>query len=218
MKTKEILSIVALAVIGLCLLCSLAKLVMKSGDKKKKHCNKACGAFVFLATVLLAVSQLLGETERYDSSDIECTVTSECPPGNACVPTGQNGEIKKVCQAFDATSRAPGKKKGAANTNIGHWTQPYRTEDCSWSQKGGSDAVHNGSFKKSVYPNSSTKSCPDSKISCHRNCGSNGPDMYGAYDECRSDCFDAECKSKNMKWNGEWFDEGNWYFRGQCEK
>ena len=60
MNTKEILTIIALAALGLCLLCSLAKAAMK-GDKAKKQCDKACGAFVFLAIVLLAVSQLLGE-------------------------------------------------------------------------------------------------------------------------------------------------------------
>jgi len=37
------------------------------GDKGKKQCDKACGAFVFLAIVLLAVSQLLGK-EKYDES------------------------------------------------------------------------------------------------------------------------------------------------------
>ena len=66
MKTKEILSIVALSALGLCLLCCLAKSAMKKGDKGKNHCDKACGAFVFLAIVLLAVSQFLGEgTEKY---------------------------------------------------------------------------------------------------------------------------------------------------------
>lgn len=67
MKTKEILTIVALAALGLCLLCSLAKAAMK-GDKGKKHCDKVCGAFVFLAIVLLTVSQLLGKDEKYDAS------------------------------------------------------------------------------------------------------------------------------------------------------
>ena len=70
MNAKEILTIVALAALGLCLLCSLAKSAMKKGDKSKKHCDKACGAFVFLAIILLAVSQLLGrEKEKYDSTD-----------------------------------------------------------------------------------------------------------------------------------------------------
>jgi len=70
MNTKEILTIVALVALGLCLLCSLAKAAMK-GDKGKKHCDKVCGAFVFLAIVLMAVSQLLGEgKEKYEDKDI----------------------------------------------------------------------------------------------------------------------------------------------------
>jgi len=79
MNTKEILTIVALAALGLCLLCSLAKAAMKKGDKSKKHCDKACGAFVFLAIILLAVSQLLGrEKEKYDSTD-------------GCLPSSNDG-------------------------------------------------------------------------------------------------------------------------------
>jgi hypothetical protein len=67
MSTKEILTIIALVSLGLCLLCSLAKMAMKKGDKGTKHCDKVCGAFVFLAIVLLAVGQLLGEgTEKYE--------------------------------------------------------------------------------------------------------------------------------------------------------
>ena len=66
MNTKEILTIIALVSLGMCLLCSLAKMAMKKGDKGKKHCDKACGAFVFLAIILLAVSQLLDDPEKYD--------------------------------------------------------------------------------------------------------------------------------------------------------
>jgi len=76
MKTKEILSIVALAALGLCLLSSLAKSSMKSGDKSKKHCDKACGAFAVLAVILLAVSQLLGEEEKYGAA-IPATLCTE---------------------------------------------------------------------------------------------------------------------------------------------
>lgn len=91
MNTKEILTIVALTALGLCLLCILAKSAMKKGDKSKKACGKACGAFVFLAIILLAVSQLLGEgTEKF-----ECEVGAQhnstgCTgPGGEC---GQAGE------------------------------------------------------------------------------------------------------------------------------
>ena len=64
MNTQEILSIVALSLLGLCLLCGLAKMAMK-GDSAKKNCDKACSMAVFAAVVLLAISQLIGETDGY---------------------------------------------------------------------------------------------------------------------------------------------------------
>ena len=63
MKTREILSIVALAALGLCLLCGLAKMAMK-GPKAKQSCDHACSLLVFVAVVLVGVSQLL-EEEKY---------------------------------------------------------------------------------------------------------------------------------------------------------
>ncbi len=63
MQTREILSIVALAALGLCLLCGLAKMAMKS-SKAKQSCDHACSLLVFVAVVLVGVSQLL-EEEKY---------------------------------------------------------------------------------------------------------------------------------------------------------
>ena len=60
MKTQDILTIVALAALGLCLLCGLAKMAMKN-PKKRGDCDKACGALFFVAVALMAVGQLLGE-------------------------------------------------------------------------------------------------------------------------------------------------------------
>ena len=65
MKTQEILSIVALSLLGLCLLCGLAKMAMKK-DSAKKNCDKACSMAVFATVVLLAISQLIGETDGYE--------------------------------------------------------------------------------------------------------------------------------------------------------
>ena len=62
MRTQEILSITALSALGLCLLCGLAKMAMKSNEAKKS-CDKACGMLVFAAVVLVAVSQLLTRRE-----------------------------------------------------------------------------------------------------------------------------------------------------------
>ncbi len=63
MNTREILSIVALAALGLCLLCGLAKMAMKN-PKAKQSCDHACSLLVFVAVVLVGVSQLL-EEEKY---------------------------------------------------------------------------------------------------------------------------------------------------------
>jgi len=60
MKTQEILSIVALGLLGVCLLCGLAKMAMK-GDKAKKSCDHVCSLSFFVAVVLLGVSQLITE-------------------------------------------------------------------------------------------------------------------------------------------------------------
>ena len=63
MRTQEILSITALSALGLCLLCGIDKMAMKSNEAKK-GCDKACGILVFAAVVLIAVSQLLEEIDE----------------------------------------------------------------------------------------------------------------------------------------------------------
>ena len=60
MKTKEILSIAALVAIALCLICGVAKTAMKS-PKQKQSCDTACSLLVFVAVVLVGISQLLDE-------------------------------------------------------------------------------------------------------------------------------------------------------------
>ena len=62
MQTREVLSIIALAALGLCLICGLAKMVMKS-DRVKRGCDGACSVLAFVAVVLLGVGQLLGESK-----------------------------------------------------------------------------------------------------------------------------------------------------------
>jgi len=119
MNTKEILSIVALAVLGLCLLCSLAKSAMKKGDKGKKHCDKACGAFVFLAIALLAVSQLLGEeNEKYCPNNPDGTEGGTCQSlGAHCgMKPGDvdrcrvDGDCNMGCDCFNASGHHCGGK------------------------------------------------------------------------------------------------------------
>jgi len=60
MKTKEILSIAALVAIALCLICGVAKTAIKS-PKQKQSCDIACSLLIFVAVVLVGISQLLGE-------------------------------------------------------------------------------------------------------------------------------------------------------------
>jgi hypothetical protein len=88
MNTQEILSIVAISLLGLCLLCGLAKMAMK-GDSAKKNCDKACSMAVFAAVALVGVSQLLTETEKYGGSNSSCTCSGPgmCPgqvSGQSC--------------------------------------------------------------------------------------------------------------------------------------
>jgi len=81
MKTQEILSIVALALLGLCFLCGLAKMAMKK-DSDKKNCDKACSMAIFAAVVLVGVSQLLTETEKYTAGKIKKVYCN--PDGQIC--------------------------------------------------------------------------------------------------------------------------------------
>jgi len=108
MKTKEILTIIAISSLGLCLLCSLAKMTMRNSDKGKKHCGNACGAFVLLAVILLTVSQLLREEERYGDSSKRL-----CKNGEKCVGRGENSGCNRINGLFytqcktDSTSTPP---------------------------------------------------------------------------------------------------------------
>ena len=61
MKTQEILSIVALSLLGLCFLSGLVKMAMKKESHKKPY-EQGCAASVFIAVVLLGISQLLNNT------------------------------------------------------------------------------------------------------------------------------------------------------------
>ena len=160
MNTKEILSIVALAALGLCLLCSLAKAAMK-GDKGKKHCDKACGAFVFLAIILLAVSQLLGEEkEKYDSTDGCLKPSPSSPYGcemcKCAVPLDwQSSGCGKFCTYKDSCPDEddPNKNK---NSNKFCWL-PVRKNKCTVTQFGNCLSSE-GADEKKTYPDSITGS------------------------------------------------------------
>ena len=60
MKTQETLTIIAIVALGLCLLCGLAKMVVKN-DKVKKGCDQVCSLLVFVTVILVGISQLTNE-------------------------------------------------------------------------------------------------------------------------------------------------------------
>ena len=87
MKTKEILTIHCLALLGIALIASLFKKV--PGIVKN-------GSF-FIAIVLLAVSQVLDETENLEL-DSSCTDSNQCKgeTGEAFTKCCLNSEPRKV--------------------------------------------------------------------------------------------------------------------------
>ena len=68
MNTKEILSIAALAALGLCLLLGLSRMAMKK-DSNKEMVDRFSSLFVFIAIVLLSVSQLLNEKSNFHQKE-----------------------------------------------------------------------------------------------------------------------------------------------------
>ena len=66
MNAKEILNIIALSTLGLCLICSVSKMAMKS-NKTKKECDRVCILLFFISVVLIGVSQLLHENDGYEA-------------------------------------------------------------------------------------------------------------------------------------------------------
>ncbi len=96
MKTREILSIVALSSLGLCLLCGLAKLAMKN-PKKRGDCDKACGLLLFVGLVLIGVSQLLEETTKSSAPGTnrpglgQLCPQGKCQSGLVCSAAGDLG-------------------------------------------------------------------------------------------------------------------------------
>ncbi len=64
----HVLRIIAISLLGVCLLCGLAKMAMKN-ENSKKSCDNACGALMFVALALIGVSQLSDEKEKYEGYD-----------------------------------------------------------------------------------------------------------------------------------------------------
>lgn len=111
MHTRKILSIVALSLLGLCLLCALAKNAMK-GDKSKKACDNACSMSVFAALALLAVSQLMGEHENYCAKGGKCkSLGAGCNEGSDAhegEPCNMDTDCNLGCDCYDASGHCGG--------------------------------------------------------------------------------------------------------------
>ena len=69
MNTREILSIVTISLLGLCLLFTVIKMTMKK-DSDKKPYAQGCTVIVFIAVVLVGISQLLNNTDTYQSHKV----------------------------------------------------------------------------------------------------------------------------------------------------
>ena len=124
MNTKKILIITALSLLGLCLLCSLAKTTMKK-DSNKKNCDKGCASAVFITIVLLAVSQLLTERVDYYNSP---TPTPTC--GSFWKNTCPHG----VCAKWDDDELACCPTKNYTNENWSAWCTSLSPGDrCAYS-------------------------------------------------------------------------------------
>lgn len=68
MKTGEILSVISLVSLGLCAAIRLLKSYIIKDRKKKDECDMVCGILVFLAVVLITVSQVV-ENEGFNIQD-----------------------------------------------------------------------------------------------------------------------------------------------------
>lgn len=77
MKTPEILTIIALSVLGLGLLSGLAGGASKNAKTKEKL-NQICSLLFFLAVVLIAVGQLLTEDGFKLDPCPPCTTDDDC--------------------------------------------------------------------------------------------------------------------------------------------
>lgn len=120
MNTKKILTITALSLLGLCLVCSLAKTAVKK-DSNKKNCDKCCTVAVFIAVVLLGVSQLLTEREKFNYEPCvnplgnpQCCTTDDktcsqrgpggSSPKGTCYIDTHNGTGQGKLKCLDATT------------------------------------------------------------------------------------------------------------------
>jgi hypothetical protein len=97
----HVLRIIAISLLGVCLLCSLAKMGMKN-ENSKKTCDNACGMLMFVALALIGVSQLNDE-EGYEA-DVPVLKEEKynCPDQNSSLPP----DWKKLCPRYTDVDNA----------------------------------------------------------------------------------------------------------------
>ena len=109
MNPKEILIIVALLILGICLLCGIFTMTMK-GHKAKQTCNHACSLSLFVAVVLVGVSQLLNEQDDFTASPTPTHYSgrpySPVGSGCQCFPD-QTGPYKSADDCLKTCNKSP---------------------------------------------------------------------------------------------------------------
>jgi hypothetical protein len=115
MNTQEILTIIAMAALGLCLVLAFSKGMTKN-LKTKSAMTHVCSFLVVIAVALLAVTQFLSEKENMDW-EIGTVAT-------ASMPNGRGSGGKKMGMGLgDTASGCPGDfapgQKGVCSPNEG---------------------------------------------------------------------------------------------------
>jgi hypothetical protein len=160
MKTQETLTIIAIVALGLCLLCGLAKMVVKN-DKVKKGCDDACSLLVFVAVILVGISQLTNE--GFNVSSKPETIETEI-------------------QAVDCD------REGTPCSAI-NWSDVCEKVDyCKWTHP--QDPIGGYCYCKNPtrvtmlpnYPLTGTETCDDNYTCCAENCCKEN------YEFCRASC------------------------------
>jgi hypothetical protein len=116
MKTKEILSIAALVAIALCLICGVAKTTIKS-PKQKQTCDTACALLIFVAVILVGISQLLGEIGTPQVSGHVVSGQGFGGKGEPCHPAPKGMLGKPHCDSGYVCTPTPGTGPSLCTSN-----------------------------------------------------------------------------------------------------
>ena len=110
MKLEKILTIIAVVLLGLCLLCGLVKMTVKN-NKVKKSCDDFCSLSLFITVVLLGTSQLVTEENYADGAEPGCC---EIPPSCPDDPKdcGKMGNCSSTKDCDDGNRKNIEKNKG----------------------------------------------------------------------------------------------------------